>query len=312
LPARPALRDIDLGGSTDHRPQNTGRWMRPEEWRKQVTHPGSIQPAGLAGSIEFIRLVEILREFVERETFIFVVNKGNWGDGLIRYATERFFQQNGFQYVSIPVGQAVTSTVDDLRQASSSSSVRMVYSGGGAFLDKYRMHNSIRALVERSDRMLVLPHTFAVHRRRLGFRRSDILFRRDETGSKEFAPRSIFCHDMAFTLGRIVTSLGCSGTGYFFRKDVERVNNIPLPIDNRDISAEGSESTPIAAFLDAIAQFETIHTNRLHVSIAAAMMGRRVHLYTNSYFKNRSIYEASLRAAFPNVSFHDEYLTPVV
>ena len=83
---------------------------------------------------------------------------------------------------------------------------------------------------------------------------------------------------------------------------------MPIPRGNRDISAEGTESTPMAEFLEAIARFETVHTNRLHVSIAAAMMGRRVHLYANSYFKNKAIHETSLSAAFPNLSFHQEYV----
>ena len=272
-----------------------------------MTDAERFQPSGLAGAIEFIKLEETLRDFAEGETFVFVVNKGNWGDGLIRYATERFFRQNGFRYVGIPVARAVSLSVDELREASSSAKVRMVYSGGGAFLNKYHMHRRIPALIERSERMLVLPHTFAVPRRKLGFRRSDILFRRDESGSKEFAPRSLFCHDMALSLGRIACQGGGSGAGFFFRRDVEKVEGMALPPGNRDISAEGTERTPMAAFLDAIARFETIHTNRLHVSIAAAMMGRRVHLYANSYFKNRSIYEASLKQAFPNVTFSQDY-----
>lgn len=273
-----------------------------------MTDAERFQPSGLAGAIEFIRLEETLRDFAEGETFVFVVNKGNWGDGLIRYATERFFRQNGFRYVGIPVASAVSLSVDELREASSSAKVRMVYSGGGAFLNKYHMHRRIPALVERSERILVLPHTFAVPRRKLGFRRSDILFRRDESGSKEFAPGSLFCHDMALSLGQIASQGGGSGTGFFFRRDVEKVEGMALPPGNRDISAEGTESTSMAAFLEAIARFETIHTNRLHVSIAAAMMGRQVHLYPNSYFKNRSIYEASLKLAFPNVAFHQEYV----
>ena len=80
-----------------------------------------------------------------------------------------------------------------------------------------------------------------------------------------------------------------------------------VPDNNRDISVEGTEITPIAPFLEAVARFDTVHTNRLHVSNAAAMMGRRDHLYANSYFKNQSIYEASLKRAFPNVSFHQKY-----
>ena len=75
-----------------------------EPRRNRVTDAERFQPSGLAGAIEFIRLEETLRDFAEGETFVFVVNKGNWGDGLIRYATERFFQRHGFRYISIPSG----------------------------------------------------------------------------------------------------------------------------------------------------------------------------------------------------------------
>ena len=160
-------------------------------------------PSGLAGALEFIRLEETVREFAKGEPFVFLANPVNWGDGLIRYATEHFFRRNGLPYVAIPLAAAEAATREDLLLACGASQLRMVYSGGGAFLDKYRMHRRIPALVERSDLMLVLPHTFAVPRRKLGFRRSDILFRRDESGSREFAPRSLFCHDMALSLGLI-------------------------------------------------------------------------------------------------------------
>lgn len=269
-----------------------------------MTNSERVEAVDLAASIEFIRLEETLRAFAEGETFIFVVNKGNWGDGLIRFATERFFRRNGLPYAAIPLARALEATPDDLRQATGSKTVRMVYSGGGVFLQKYRMHKRMPALIERCKRMLVLPHTFAVPRAKLGFRDTDILFRRDQTGSVEYARDSIFCHDMALSLDRLTPSEKGSGVGHFIRGDVEKVEGMAVPEGNRDISAEGTESAPMAPFLDAIARFETIHTNRLHVAIAAGLMGRRVHLYANSYFKNRAIYDASLRQRFPNLTFH--------
>lgn len=273
-----------------------------------MTDPRHFQPQGLAGAIEFIRLEETLREFAEGEAFVFVPNPGNWGDGLIRYATERFFRANGFRYVSIGLLKAGSSTADELRAAASASKVRVVYGGGGGFLPQYVIPRRFRRMIKRTDRVLVLPSTFPMPVQDLGLRRSDVVFRRDAGASLEFAPGASFCHDMALSIGRIPASSAGSGAGYFFRRDAEKVMEMTIPEGNRDISAEGTESTPMADFLDAIARFETVHTNRLHVSIAAAMMGRQVHLYPNSYFKNRSIYEASLKLAFPNVTFHQEYV----
>lgn len=261
----------------------------------------------LAGAIEFIRLEETLRAFADGERLLFVVNRGNWGDGLIRYATERFFRRMGLDYTSISLRDARSMGPDDLRATTGSSRVRLVFSGGGAFLESYDIPRQFRRLVKKTDQVLVLPHTFAMPVEELRLRKTDILFRRDQSGSTRFAPEAVFCHDMALSLDCISPLVDGCGVGFFMRGDIEKVGGITVPEGNRDISAEGTETTPMADFLEAIGRFEIVHTNRLHVAIAAALMGRQVHLYANSYFKNRAIYDASLRSAFPNVTFHDDY-----
>lgn len=261
----------------------------------------------LAGAIEFIRLEETLRDFAGGRKFIYISNPGNWGDGLIRYATKRFFHRNAFDYVSLSFRKAMKADPEQLKRITGSKEIHMVYGGGGLFIDKYARTAQIPGLVARSDRMLVLPHTFGMSAEKLGFRDIDILFRRDHAGSKEFAPDALFCHDMALSMDPIRSSSEGSGVGFFFREDAEKIKGMELPAGNRDISQEGTESSQITPFLEAIAQFGTIHTNRLHVAISGALMGRRVHLYANSYFKNESIYKASLQGAFPNVSFHRSF-----
>ncbi len=55
-----------------------------------------------------------------------------------------------------------------------------------------------------------------------------------------------------------------------------------------------------------INRYDTIHTDRLHVSIAAAILGKRVMLHDNCYGKNQDVFRMSLsaRPGF-NVSFVD-------
>jgi hypothetical protein len=67
------------------------------------------------------------------------------------------------------------------------------------------------------------------------------------------------------------------------------------------------ENKLIAAhfFLRAVDAFPIVRTDRLHVAIAGAMLGKQVWLYPNSYYKNRAVYEFSLRA-FSNVHFAEE------
>jgi exopolysaccharide biosynthesis predicted pyruvyltransferase EpsI len=47
--------------------------------------------------------------------------------------------------------------------------------------------------------------------------------------------------------------------------------------------------------LDTIGRADVIVTNRLHIGIAGALLGKRVQLYDNSYGKIRDVYESSLK-----------------
>ena len=95
-----------------------------------------------------------------------------------------------------------------------------------------------------------------------------------------------------------------------FRVDVEKTN-IAIPEDNLDISDLFELSSCQAdlallathRFLAYINQFEVINTNRLHVAIAATLLGKRVNLYGNNYFKIKAIYDYSLLNRFSNVKW---------
>ena len=65
----------------------------------------------------------------------------------------------------------------------------------------------------------------------------------------------------------------------------------------------GRTHTPIDGFLARIAAVDEVHTNRLHVGIAGAMLGRKVTFYDNDYFKNRAIFRTSIEPYYPNVRF---------
>ncbi|WP_026958181.1 polysaccharide pyruvyl transferase family protein [Aliagarivorans taiwanensis] len=93
-----------------------------------------------------------------------------------------------------------------------------------------------------------------------------------------------------------------------FRYDQE-ASGISIPDVNIDVSysmqfgvnsAEKLEYTSFR-FLSFINKFEEVYTDRLHVAIGAAMLGKKVYLYSNSYFKCRAIFEYSLQKQFPDV-----------
>jgi exopolysaccharide biosynthesis predicted pyruvyltransferase EpsI len=93
-----------------------------------------------------------------------------------------------------------------------------------------------------------------------------------------------------------------------FRMDIEKTN-IKIPDDNIDLSLRfqyGLSSRPLTDYMTTqvfsyLDYFHTIRTNRLHVCIAAALLGKTVELFSNNYHKIQSVYEYSLKDAFPNV-----------
>jgi exopolysaccharide biosynthesis predicted pyruvyltransferase EpsI len=96
-----------------------------------------------------------------------------------------------------------------------------------------------------------------------------------------------------------------------YRTDGEKTN-IELPLDNVDLSEElaiGVETEELtflgaARFLRVINEFETINTNRLHVAVAATLLGKNVNFYANNYFKCKAVYGYSL-TSFSNLKFID-------
>lgn len=95
-----------------------------------------------------------------------------------------------------------------------------------------------------------------------------------------------------------------------FRTDQEK-SDIDIPSDNVDLSSifsYGVDSKEKAFYvcyrlLNFINSYEEIRTNRLHVAIAGALLGKEVKLYSNSYYKCEAVYEFSIKGRFPNVTW---------
>lgn len=93
-----------------------------------------------------------------------------------------------------------------------------------------------------------------------------------------------------------------------FRRDAER-SEIKIPNDNCDVSEVTNHGTynELALFSSAIhllrlvSSCRQLRTNRLHVAIAGALLGKEVLFYPNSYYKNQAVYEFSMKSRFPNV-----------
>lgn len=194
-----------------------------------------------------------------------------------------------------------------LLSAKANKDFYFIYGGGGAWHSGYVFGRNIVEYINLfTNQYVVLPSTYQVT---LPNPRGSF-YRRDHAQSKDNAPYAEFCHDMAFYLtlaGEQASPPPTPGsTGYMFRVDDESgLGNLSLPDDNVDVSTLGDHMSPASVFLNRVAQCETIYTDRLHVAVAGCITGRSVNMVGGSYFKNRAIFEASIKDRFPNVRFID-------
>lgn len=95
-----------------------------------------------------------------------------------------------------------------------------------------------------------------------------------------------------------------------FRIDKERTRKT-LPWTNVDVSRllKSKDLSPAPAacttqmLLRFINNYREVQTDRLHVAIAAGMLGKQVKMYANNYYKCEAVYQYSLAGRFPQIQW---------
>jgi exopolysaccharide biosynthesis predicted pyruvyltransferase EpsI len=249
---------------------------------------------------EYTQLAQVILDKSWRRPFYFMNNRGNWGDGLIRQGTLKFFQDIGFRYYELSSRKGrVTQLVNYYLPLILKGT--LIYGGGAGWTNLWqKSYKTMNNIASSYQQVIVLPSTFE---KWVNFP-NIIYFSRDCFESMQITPQAKFCHDMAFYLERQSTGKG-SGEGFFFRKDIESSGRIPIPPENVDLSSQGNHLTPVEAFFNAIDRYRVIFTDRLHVAIAACLLKKEIHLYPGSYFKNKAVYRSSMEGIYENVYFHE-------
>ncbi len=246
------------------------------------------------------------------------------GDMLIDAATLLFFDEHKLDYERFD-GKHAGNTV--------------VYGGGGTWTPDYEESwQNFLPLFAAAEKVVILPSSFyncprflaALDERFTVFcreRRSFDYLRENSGGAK-----IILDHDMAFRVNkslfeqpfllcpetrRIVINLSrhCPAaqnkTGVFLRGDCESACGRSGGIDLSDFGYGGNSSTN--EYMYAVARImlsfvdchESIVTDRLHVGIAGALMGKEVYLLDNSYKKLSGVFHNSM-GAYPRVHLVDD------
>lgn len=249
-------------------------------------------------------LARILTDFREQEV-VALLNRGNRGDGLIHTGGRRLL-----------VGTGVTARevheTDDLRGVK--GDVLLVYGAGAMSRGTHTLPRLVTSIAPRFNQIVILPASFdltepAVRAFARTWDKKYVVFCRelvsfDALRREGVTPKVILLgHDLAFHAD--VASWAArpgEGRAGLFRLDNEAAyGRLPTNFDVCEDASRGSDREP-EALLDFVSRFAELHTDRCHGAISAAMMGRKVVFYRNSYFKNRAIYDHSL-AGLPQVRF---------
>ncbi len=255
----------------------------------------------------FLNLKNVLKKHCKGRSVYYIPNSGNWGDGLIRYGTLKFFKE-----INLDVKEISLSELNHLESKKSHKKwfhffrkkPIVIYGGGGGWCKLWNHSTEYVNKLQDKYNVIVLPSTYESSY----IIPNTLFFIRDQFESKQNMPQATFCDDMAFYIGdEFLNEKQGKGTGYFFRTDAEKADQINIPLDNNDISLKENHLADISLFFEAIDQFSVIHTDRLHVSIAAVLLKKEVHLYPGSYFKNKAVYLSSMKDRFENVTFHENF-----
>ena len=210
---------------------------------------------------------------------------GNRGDDLIYAGMRNLLRDRAFREYDIRfLGQVPTGHT-------------AVISGGGAWCKPFHaIASMLPAVEERFSRVIVFPSSFDIEEPvvlQVLLRTRATIFARERYSYEQIRHlcEARLAHDTAFFFDFNPYRTGPqNGVLNAFREDAE-ATGAQLPESNRDIS---NECSSMDEWLWTISRHELIRTDRAHVVIAGAMLGRQVEYRPSSYHKVPAIVEFSI------------------
>jgi len=259
---------------------------------------------------ESSELKSLIRELASTgESVDVFIPGGNRGDGLIYQGAFKLFRQFGLEYDLLPY--RYNNVIEEFVDQSIDANTLLIMGGGGFSHGFNLMAEIVPELVKKYAVVYILPTTFDITYTPVKKFLEQLpehvsVFCREQKSHSDLSemipPHRLFIdHDTAFEFDYSKWMKRSQGVLNAFRDDKES-SAIQLPIGNQDVSA-GPDSQ-WKELLDIISQYSIVHTNRAHVSIAAALMGKETHIYPSSYFKQKEIFRYSL-SKHNNVYFHE-------
>jgi GT2 family glycosyltransferase len=227
----------------------------------------------------------ILEEIGDPPDLTLVRGVGNRGDDLIWAGTRELLADHIYSEV-------------DLSGLCAAAGHTVVLSGGGAWCRPFHdlMPRALAVAELRFERVIVLPSSFDPSedevREALSRTRATVFAREWESYRRITSLCDArIAHDCAFFFDFTPWVRDGQGTLNAFRTDPEARAGSSLPPRNDDISFTAPS---LEHWLETIAAHETVRTDRAHVMIAGALLGKQVEFSPTSYHKLDGIADYAL------------------
>jgi exopolysaccharide biosynthesis predicted pyruvyltransferase EpsI len=254
---------------------------------------------GLRDDSAYSLLGKTILESVGDSEAVYSPSPGNWGDALINFGADQFFKNLGLSF-RVATRDKV---LDAVSIASSPTKLTtLIVGGGGGWCQNW---SSTREFVERCapafQKVIILPTTYELP---LLKGQSNITYFSRELLPENPHAQVRFCHDMAFYIDLNISKQEPSLWRLIaLRGDKERHPEARTSPSQIDISLLGNSYSSVEPFFEIVNRFQVIYTDRLHVGIAAALLGVRCVILPGNYDKARMVWKASIENSYSKVRF---------
>ncbi|GLU26086.1 polysaccharide pyruvyl transferase family protein [Brucella sp. NBRC 12950] len=260
-------------------------------------------------------LLSELRNY-SQSTVRFFPHSGNLGDGLITYATMQLLDHFGINYTTHRQDERFDGEI--------------IFVGGGGNMVEGRYEDVAKLIWEHreTNRVILLPQSIVgyddiikeTHNNLTVFCREKLSFDHcSAAGGRN--DRIHLCQDAALYLNskhfKQAKAVG-SGRLSAMRTDGESLggerdqNNIDVSLAwNGDVwTTPAFVKAAVLSMAEFVSQYKEVKTDRLHVAIMSALLGREVAMHPNNYFKNQAVFDHSIKERFNNVVFEEREASP--
>ena len=255
-----------------------------------------------------IDLEDFLQKFIGKK-IILIPNPGNAGDSIIALGTIHLFKKIGIDYI-----------IGDIEKIYHNCEI--MYGGGGNLIGIYNNCKNFLVRNCTNNKITILPHTIKDINSLFKTQKilENVTFICRELKSynyvKNFTKNTFLSKDMAFYINKEYLQKFIKNpsneTAYCYRVDTEKTK-IKIPESNKDISKlcsrKGNTTIPNIIektcndFFNFLSDYKIIHTNRLHIAIAACLLEKEVYIHSNSYYKVEEVYNFSIKDKYINSHF---------